>query len=80
MTWDTPSWREAAADYHEAPSGPASYGSLALVVGLLEARVTKNGAQVKLYSRPGNEFTRRFPLSTPHPGSGHSSCRPGLGY
>ena len=22
----------------------------------------KNGAQVRLYSRPGNDFTRRFPL------------------
>ena len=23
---------------------------------------SKNGPQVKLYSRPGNDFTRRFPL------------------
>jgi ATP-dependent DNA ligase len=24
--------------------------------------IARKGAQVKLYSRPGNDFTRRFPL------------------
>jgi ATP-dependent DNA ligase len=41
----------------------------------------KNGAQVRLYSRPGNDFTRRFPLIVEAPllNTGTSVCtsRPG---
>jgi hypothetical protein len=31
---------------------------------MASASARKSGGQVRLYSRPGNDFTRRFPLIT----------------